>query len=172
MRKFKLYEDVLSSSINRYFYEVEANSVEEAVDEILDGNLECYDCDEIYNYEIEPEENCGKPTREIYDDKGKLVWNNAEQLVNRGEIITQSLRNVSKNLALIMKGEPKTFVGGDIAFSIVEKVMTELGWKPEKSITDNYELNYQIYFTKENKDFRYFVSGNLVYGNVIIEKKP
>ena len=30
MTKFKLYEDILSRSWNRYFYDVEANTIEEA----------------------------------------------------------------------------------------------------------------------------------------------
>lgn len=33
MTKFKLYEDILSRSWNRYFYDVEANTIEEAVDQ-------------------------------------------------------------------------------------------------------------------------------------------
>lgn len=34
MTKFKLYEDILSRSWNRYFYDVEANTIEEAVEKV------------------------------------------------------------------------------------------------------------------------------------------
>ena len=78
--------------------------------------------------ELDPVDNNGSPTREIYNDKDELMWHNAE-LVNRGEIITQSVRSISENLSLIMEGEPESFIGGDIALSTVIKVMESLGWK-------------------------------------------
>lgn len=34
MTKFKLYEDISSRSWNRYFYDVEANTIEEAVEKV------------------------------------------------------------------------------------------------------------------------------------------
>ena len=43
MTKFKLYEDILSRSWNRYFYDVEANTIEEAVEKVRYEEVDCYD---------------------------------------------------------------------------------------------------------------------------------
>lgn len=59
--------------------------------EISDG---FHSFDEVID-ELDPVDNNGSPTREIYNDKDELMWHNAE-LVNRGEIITQSIRSISK----------------------------------------------------------------------------
>ena len=127
MTKFKLYEDILSRSWNRYFYDVEANTIEEAVEKVRYGEVDCYDSEQIYEVidELDPVDNNGSPTREIYNDKDELMWHNAE-LVNGGEIITQSIRSISENLSLIMEGEPELFRGGDIAFSTARRVMEML----------------------------------------------
>lgn len=128
MTKFKLYEDILSRSWNRYFYDVEADTIEEAVEKVRYGEVDCYDSEQIYEVidELDPVDNNGSPTREIYNDKDELMWHNAE-LVNRGEIITQGIRSISENLSLIMEGEPESFRGGDIAFSTARRVMEILG---------------------------------------------
>ena len=88
MNSFNLYEDVLSW--NRYYYEVEAETLEEAIEKVKDGEVDCYDSEQLYEStdDLAPEENNGSATREIYHE---VVWDNAK-LVNRGEIITQDLR--------------------------------------------------------------------------------
>ena len=124
MTKFKLYEDILSRSWNRYFYDVEANTIEEAVEKVRYEEVDCYDSEQIYEVidELDPVDNNGSPTREIYNDKDELMWHNAE-LVNRGEIITQGIRSISENLSLIMEAEPESFRGGYIAFSTARREM-------------------------------------------------
>ena len=53
MTKFKLYEDILSRSWNRYFYDVEANTIEEAVEKV---RYEEVDSEQIYEVidELDP----------------------------------------------------------------------------------------------------------------------
>lgn len=169
MIKFKLYEDILSRSWNRYFYDVEADTIEEAVEKVRYGEV---DSEQIYEVidELDPVDNNGSPTREIYNDKDELMWHNAK-LVNRGEIITQGIRSISENLSLIMEGEPESFIGGDIALSTV--VMESLGWKfctYDGFDTNGWDIDYWLYFIKDEKDFSYRVSGNVYFGGVKIEK--
>lgn len=100
------------------------------------------------------------------------MWHNAK-LVNRGEIITQGIRSISENLSLIMEGEPESFIGGDIALSTVVKVMESLGWKfctYDGFDTNGWDIDYWLYFIKDEKDFSYRVSGNVYFGGVKIEK--
>lgn len=56
MTKFKLYEDILSRSWNRYFYDVEANTIEEAVEKV---RYEEVDSEQIYEVidELDPVDN-------------------------------------------------------------------------------------------------------------------
>lgn len=174
MTKFKLYEDILSRSWNRYFYDVEADTIEEAVEKVRYGEVDCYDSEQIYEVidELDPVDNNGSPTREIYNDKDELMWHNAK-LVNRGEIITQSIRSISENLSLIMEGEPESFIGGGIALSTVVKVMESLGWKfctYDGFDTNGWDIDYWLYFIKDEKDFSYRVSGNVYFGGIKIEK--
>lgn len=39
MNSFNLYEDVLSRTWNRYYYEVEAETLEEAIEKVKDGEV-------------------------------------------------------------------------------------------------------------------------------------
>lgn len=109
------------------------------------------------------------PTREIYNDKDELIWHNAE-LVNRGEIITQSLRNISKNLLSIMAGEPEVFEGGNISLSLVKEVMKDLGYETNDSVSFA-NCTYRITYTKPGKNFSYQIIGDIYNGNISIEKK-
>lgn len=169
MTKFKLYEDILSW--NRYFYDVEANTIE--VEKVRCEEVDCYDSEQIYEVidELDPVDNNGSPTREIYNDKDELMWHNAE-LVNRGEIITQGIRSISENLSLIMEGEPESFRGGDIAFSTARRVMEMLGWKCSYAgkATLGQDAYYCIICTKPDKDFKYKIFGNAYEGSISKEK--
>ena len=91
---FDLYEDILSHSWHRFYYGVEAETIEEAIEEVKNGKQDCYDSELLYEtvIELSPEDNNGNPTREIYDNlNDTLVWDNSS-IVNRGDIITQNLR--------------------------------------------------------------------------------
>lgn len=171
MIEFKLHEDILSRSWNRYFYNVEANTLDEAVKKVKYGEVDCYDSEHIYEGidELDPVDNNGSPTREIYNDKDELIWHNAE-LVNRGEIITQSLRNISKNLLSIMADEPEVFEGGNISLSLVKEVMKDLGYEANDSVSLT-NCTYQITYTKPGKNFSYQIIGDIYNGNISIEKK-
>lgn len=95
--------------------------------------------------DLAPEENNGSATREIYHE---VVWDNAK-LVNRGEIITQDLRNISDQLFHIM--EPEEF---SASLALVKEVLEKLGW------TEDLETNgidYWVTFIKEGKDFKLVV---------------
>lgn len=126
----------------------------------------------VTSEEIDPVDNNGSPTREIYNDKDELMWHNAE-LVNRGEIITQGIRSISENLSLIMEGEPESFRGGDIAFSTARRVMEMLGWKCSYAgkATLGQDTYYCIICTKPDKDFKYKIFGNAYEGSISISKE-
>lgn len=152
----------------------EANTIEEAVEKVRYEEVDCYDSEQIYEVidELDPVDNNGSPTREIYNDKDELMWHNAE-LVNRGEIITQGIRSISENLSLIMEGEPESFRGGDIAFSTARRVMEMLGWKCSYAgkATLGQDAYYCIICTKPDKDFKYKIFGNAYEGSISISKE-
>lgn len=154
--------------------DVEANTIEEAVEKVRYEEVDCYDSEQIYEVidELDPVDNNGSPTREIYNDKDELMWHNAE-LVNRGEIITQGIRSISENLSLIMEGEPESFRGGDIAFSTARRVMEMLGWKCSYAgkATLGQDAYYCIICTKPDKDFKYKIFGNAYEGSISISKE-
>lgn len=149
-------------------------TIEEAVEKVRYGEVDCYDSEQIYEVidELDPVDNNGSPTREIYNDKDELMWHNAE-LVNGGEIITQSIRSISENLSLIMEGEPELFRGGDIAFSTARRVMEMLGWKCSYAgkATLGQDAYYCIICTKPDKDFKYKIFGNAYEGSISISKE-
>lgn len=145
-----------------------------AVEKVRYEEVDCYDSEQIYEVidELDPVDNNGSPTREIYNDKDELMWHNAE-LVNRGEIITQGIRSISENLSLIMEGEPESFRGGDIAFSTARRVMEMLGWKCSYAgkATLGQDAYYCIICTKPDKDFKYKIFGNAYEGSISISKE-
>ena len=99
--------------------------------------------------------------------------NNSFDLVGKREIITQNIRNISENLLLIMQDEPDSFKGEDVALSTVVKVMENLGWKFcnwDGLDTNGWDIDYWLYFIKDEKDFSYRVKGNVYYGGIKIEK--
>lgn len=171
MNSFNLYEDVLSRTWNRYYYEVEAETLEEAIEKVKDGEVDCYDSEQLYEStdDLAPEENNGSATREIYHED-EVVWDNAK-LVNRGEIITQDLRNISDQLFHIMESEPEEFSAGCISFALVKEVLEELGWTDTNIETNGWDIDYWVTFIKEGKDFKHIVSGSLYYGNINIRKE-
>lgn len=172
MNSFNLYEDVLSRTWNRYYYEVEADTLEEAIEKVKDGEVDCYDSEQLYEStdDLAPEENNGSAAREIYHED-EVVWDNAK-LVNRGEIITQDLRNISDQLFHIMESEPEEFSAGCISFALVKEVLEELGWTDTEDLeTNGWDIDYWVTFIKEGKDFKYIVSGSLYYGNINIRKE-
>lgn len=147
---------------------------EEAIEEVKNGKQDCYDSELLYEtvIELSPEDNNGNPTREIYDNlNDTLVWDNSS-VVNRGDIITQNLRDISDQLFRIMESEPEEFNAGCVSFASVKEVLEKLGWTDISSIdTDGWDIDYWVTFIKEGKDFNYIVSGNLYYGNINIRKE-
>lgn len=79
--KFNLYEDVKVCTWRRYSYEVEAETLEEAVELVRDGEVDSTDMEEFYDvdYFLTPENNEGHATHEIYSAKDdKLLYSNAD----------------------------------------------------------------------------------------------
>lgn len=80
--KFELFEDIKVCTWRRYTYEVEANSLEEAVEMVKDGSVDNIDATDLYGVDEfpEPSENNGYPTYEIYSAKDdKLLYSNGER---------------------------------------------------------------------------------------------
>lgn len=72
-----------------------------------------------------------------------------------------------------LEDEPESFIGGGIALSTVVKVMESLGWKfctYDGFNTNGWDIDYWLYFIKDEKDFSYRVSGNVYFGGIKIEK--
>lgn len=92
---------------------------------------------------------------------------------DRREIITQSIRSIFENLSLIMESEPESLISEDIALSTVVKVMESLGWKfceYDGLDTNGWDIDYWLYFIKNDKEFSYKVKGNVYFGGIKIEK--
>lgn len=79
--KFNLYEDVKVCTWRRYSYEVEAETLEEAVELVRDGEVDSTDMEEFYDVDeyLSPRENGGNATQEIYSAKDdELLYSNAD----------------------------------------------------------------------------------------------
>lgn len=79
--KFNLYEDVKVCTWRRYSYEVEAETLEEAVGLVREGEVESTNMDEFYDadYFLTPANNDGRATQEIYSaEDDKLLYSNAK----------------------------------------------------------------------------------------------
>lgn len=63
---YKLLKDELIATWHRHFFEVEAESLDEAINKIKDEEVEPYDCEFI------PEE-CSTSVIEILDHEGNLL---------------------------------------------------------------------------------------------------
>lgn len=70
MAKFKLCEDLKIITWRRYHYTVEADTLEDALEQIKDGEVDC-------DFYLDPEDNDGEVTREIYNEEDdKLLYDN------------------------------------------------------------------------------------------------
>lgn len=79
MAKFKLCEDLKIITWRRYHYTVEADTLEDALEQIKDGEVDCDDFEELYDcdFYLDPEDNDGEVTREIYNkEDDKLLYDN------------------------------------------------------------------------------------------------
>lgn len=80
--KFKLYEDIKITTWRRYFYEVEAETLEEATELVKGGEVDSENMEEIFDSDVflHPQENEGQPTREIYLTKDDtLLYSNGDK---------------------------------------------------------------------------------------------
>lgn len=76
---FELCEDVKVATWRRYFYDVEADTIEKAIQLVKDGMIDSHNMEEMYDvdYYMKPEDNNGEATREIYDtERDKLLYTN------------------------------------------------------------------------------------------------
>lgn len=79
--KFNLYEDVKVTTWRRYSYEVEAETLEEAVELVKDGEVDSVDMEELYEADeyLNPNENGGNATHEIYSaEDDELLYSNVD----------------------------------------------------------------------------------------------
>lgn len=72
MPKFKLKKDEKYPAWYRDYYEVEANTIEEAVQMILDYDVEPYDSEPLFEFEQEPLET------EIVDQEGNILYDSKQ----------------------------------------------------------------------------------------------
>lgn len=99
------------------------------------------------------------------------MWNNA-QIVNYGQLVTNSLKATKNYLFHLIEAEPESFSGGNISLGLVKEVMDMLGWTVSDEIeTNGWDVDFWVYATKEGKDFKYMISGNLYYGCISISKE-
>ena len=78
--KYNLYKDSLMKVWVRDYYEIEAESLKEAINQINDGLVEYVDSnvlwDDIQNI-VNVSENGYNPTEIIYDENDNSVWTNS-----------------------------------------------------------------------------------------------
>lgn len=79
MSLFELYKDVKYASWDRLYYNVEADSIEDAIEKINKGLVDEYDVVGLDIYEtITPEENGGFSTVEILNEDYDVIYKNGE----------------------------------------------------------------------------------------------
>lgn len=69
---FKLHKDSLWEQWYRDYYEVEAETLEEAVQMIKDYDVDPYDSEPMYDFEQEPLE------QEIIDQEGNILYDSKQ----------------------------------------------------------------------------------------------
>ena len=69
---FKLHKDSLWEHWYREYYEVEAETIEEAVQMIKDYDVDPYDSEPLYDFEQEPLEE------EIVDQEGNILYDSKQ----------------------------------------------------------------------------------------------
>lgn len=69
---FKLHKDSLWEQWYRDYYEVEAETLEEAVQMIKDYDVDPYDSEPLYNFEQEPLKE------EIIDQEGNILYDSKQ----------------------------------------------------------------------------------------------
>lgn len=77
--KYNLHKDSLMKVWVRDYYEVEAESLEEAINQINDGFIDYVDSEVLWDDfqdTVDISENEYKPTEIIYDEDDKLIWEN------------------------------------------------------------------------------------------------
>lgn len=72
MPKFKLYKNSLWEQWYRDYYEVEAETIEEAVQMINDYDVDPYDSEPLFDFEQEPLEE------EIVDQEGNILYDSKQ----------------------------------------------------------------------------------------------
>lgn len=83
MESYNFYIDRKNAIWNREYYTVKANSKEEALTKVVNGNVDFYDTELLYETEeyLNPEENNGASTVEVYDADGDiLLYANSQKL--------------------------------------------------------------------------------------------
>ena len=78
--KYNLYKDSLMKVWVRDHYEIEAESLKEAIDQINDGFVEYVDSDVLWDdFQdiVNVSENGYKPTEIIYDENDNSIWTNS-----------------------------------------------------------------------------------------------
>lgn len=77
--KYNLHKDSLMKVWIRDHYEIEAESLKEAIDQINDGFVDYVDSDILWDdFQdiVDISENGNNPTEIIYDEDDKLIWEN------------------------------------------------------------------------------------------------
>ena len=78
--KYNLYKDSLMKVWVRDHYEIEAESLKEAIDQINDGFVEYVDSDVLWDdFQdiVNVSENGYNPTEIIYDENDDSIWTNS-----------------------------------------------------------------------------------------------
>ena len=77
--KYNLHKDSLMKVWVRDYYEIEAESLKEAINQINDGFVDYVDSEVLWDDfqdTVDISENEYKPTEIIYDEDDKLIWEN------------------------------------------------------------------------------------------------
>lgn len=74
----RLYKDNKYSCWEREYYTVDTKDKKEAIRQILDGEADMDYSETLYETfeSLDPTDNGGEATEEIYTDNGKMIWDN------------------------------------------------------------------------------------------------
>lgn len=77
--KYHLYKDTLNKVWNRTYYVVESESEKDALNKILDDEVDLTDSEILFETfeELNPEDNDFKSTVEIFNEDNDLIYRNS-----------------------------------------------------------------------------------------------
>lgn len=167
MGNFNIYEDVAANEWSRYYYNVKAETLEEAIERVKNEKEEAYMYKRLY---CVPSEIHSNANREIYYND-ELVWDNSTPIDTASiDSLHNYANNVSNVLYKIFEEEPDEYILNSIPYIVLKETLKKLDWSGIDFTVDS-GANMQEYFINLKKDYKYVINGNLYFGTFDIQKE-